>query len=280
MHRSRNSEILLRPTSPFYRGRDNYSYDYIFERPVELSRRSRSLECGRDFLRDSYIDDYDDRKFERTDMINATLPRRRYDYQPFYVTTQPRDFRFYRDEPMRFQAIETAPTSHYSPRQIDYEWRYDRSFREKSGSPILPSSQRDDYDYRDGSSLYNGNVQQRSCSTWNRSYYTEPSVAITNGNQSGYALTNTPANAMITPGMPAIMNTSTAATNCSGYYPTANVLNKNTAFMKPAYSKNTYLRRDNREIRYRMIHCCCFHFRWPLWSVEDADPPRPMYRHY
>lgn len=134
MHRSRNSEILLRPASPLYRGRDSYSYDYFSERPLELSRRSRSLECGRDFLRDSYYDDYDDRRFDRTHMINATLPRRRYDYQPFYVTSHPRETRFYPDDSVRLQAIEAAPISqHYSPRPMDYEWRYERSFREKSG---------------------------------------------------------------------------------------------------------------------------------------------------
>ena len=67
-------------------------------------------------------------------MINATLPRRRYDYQPFYVTSHPRETRFYPDDSVRLQAIEAAPISqHYSPRPMDYEWRYERSFREQSG---------------------------------------------------------------------------------------------------------------------------------------------------
>ncbi|CAI4225598.1 unnamed protein product [Auanema sp. JU1783] len=30
--------------------------------------------------------------------------------------------------------------------------------------------------------------------------------------------------------------------------------------------------------KYNRVHCCCFSFTWPLWSVEPTQPPQPIYR--
>lgn len=36
--------------------------------------------------------------------------------------------------------------------------------------------------------------------------------------------------------------------------------------------------RQQQEPRvYHKIHCCCFSFKWPPFSYEECEPPRPMY---
>uniref|UniRef100_A0A7E4VMD7 Myosin motor domain-containing protein n=1 Tax=Panagrellus redivivus TaxID=6233 RepID=A0A7E4VMD7_PANRE len=32
-----------------------------------------------------------------------------------------------------------------------------------------------------------------------------------------------------------------------------------------------------KEQVYHRIHCCCFTFKWPPWSYEECEPPRPIY---
>lgn len=94
---------------------------------------------------------------------------------------------------------------------------------------------------------------QRSYNTWNRSYYKEPTTTSALNGPSGGG---------------------------SGYLTSMNTLNRTGGgYLRPSYQK-TYPRRDIREQKYRLIHCCCFNFRWPPWGVEETDPPRPMYRHY
>uniref|UniRef100_A0A0M3HRT6 LSR n=1 Tax=Ascaris lumbricoides TaxID=6252 RepID=A0A0M3HRT6_ASCLU len=310
--RSRSQGRLPSQVSPPYREYDNSGYDYFFDRPVERSHRSRSLDNRRDFQVDDYLDDVDERSFQRIAYQHTTVPKRNYEYQPYLnVNTQfgnePRPV-YHEDVYLdQLSPIDSRQKQAYSSRvAAEYDWgALDRSIRNYRGeSATLPArryppSHQSKFQAMSprsgGGSSKKHNLMGFFSDDRQRARRTaptpKPNDIYGHKSEGGRVQTLSYEDTHESFAAPASgyshqrsyhhesrsYGGNTAGTASGGYPGGPMPLTKGGTY---GNERSIYANRyGSDEQKYYKIHCCCMSFRWPPWRYEEVEPPQPMYRH-
>ncbi|KHN72855.1 hypothetical protein Tcan_12535 [Toxocara canis] len=307
--RSRSHGRLPSQASPPYREYDNSGYDYFFDRSVERSHRSRSLDNRRDFQVDDYLADVDERMVDRAG--GQQIPRRNYDYQPYLnVSTQfANEPRALYHEDMYFDQLSPVDGRQkqqpYSPRMAaENEWgaldRSIRNYRDESAtlpSRRYPPSQQSKFQAvspRSGSSSKRHNFIGFFSDDRQRAKRT---AGITPKPNDAYTYKSEGNRTVQTFGYDDSRGEGFAAPATGGYSHQRGYHHESRSYggnapsgapsgtifhggpMPPTNRSVCTKRNGPEEQRYYKIHCCCMSFRWPPWRYEEVEPPQPMYRH-